>query len=68
MLWGQFGRAIVGVVIGLLVGLVLTAFVFLTRFAPLVNTPRSAHGWILVGLFAVPAVAGLLVGFLWRRR
>lgn len=58
-------RVACGLVIGLFVGLVLVAAVVLTKFGPLVNTPRSAHGFLLIMLFAVPGLAGLLIGAFW---
>ena len=53
--------------IGLSAGLILVAAVVLTRFAPLVNTPRSSHAFLLVTLFAVPGLGGLLIGAYWPR-
>jgi hypothetical protein len=60
-------RIAAGVVIGLFAGLVLSTAVVLTRFGPLVNTPRSTHGFLLISLFAVPALAGLVIGVYWPR-
>jgi len=33
----------------------------------LVNTPRAAHPFVLAALFALPALAGGLIGAFWRR-
>ena len=60
-------RAVAGLILGLGIGGLLTAVVVLTRFGPLVNTPRASHGGLLVLIFAIPAGAGFLIGILWRR-
>lgn len=60
-------RGLIGAVIGFVVGCVLAAFVVLTRFGPLINTPRSWHGMLLVALFLVSILVGGLVGLLSRQ-
>jgi hypothetical protein len=54
-------------VLGLAAGGVLAALVVLTKFSLLVNTPRPWHPWLLLLLFAIPALAGSLIGVFWPR-
>ena len=63
----SFVRVLVGVVIGLGLGLIITVVVIAAKVGFLVNTPRSTHPFVLAALFAVPALAGGLIGALWRR-
>jgi hypothetical protein len=60
-------RAAMGLAIGAVVGLAIVGLVVLTKFGPLVNTSRSIHGILIVGLVALPAIAGALVGYFSRR-
>jgi hypothetical protein len=60
-------RTLIGIGVGLAVGLVFTVFVIAAKVGFLVNTPRGAHAALLVAFFAVPALAGGLLGLLWRR-
>jgi hypothetical protein len=60
-------RVVIGVVAGLGVGLLVTVIVIAAKVGFLVDTPRAAHPFVLAALFAVPAVAGGLMGYLWRR-
>jgi hypothetical protein len=60
-------RVLLGVVIGLVAGLLITVVVIVAKVGFLVNTPRAAHPFVLAALFAVPALAGGLIGALWRR-
>jgi len=60
-------RGLVGVVAGLAVGFVISVLVVVTKLPFLVNTPRSEHGLLLVALFAIPAVAGGVIGLLMPR-
>lgn len=55
-------RVLAGVAIGLAVGGVLVAAVVVTRFGPLVDSPRSWHAGILVALLAVPTIIGAAAG------
>jgi hypothetical protein len=61
-------RALIGVVIGLAIGLVFTIVVIVFKVGFFVNTPRASHPFVLAAFFLVPAVAGGLIGLLWRRR
>ena len=61
-------RIPIGIAVGLAVGLTFTVFVIAAKIGFLVNTPRGTHAALLVAFFAVPAVAGGLLGLLWRRR
>jgi hypothetical protein len=61
-------RVLIGFVVGLGVGLVFTVLVIVAKVGFFVNTPRAAHPFLLLAFFAVPAVAGGLIGLLWRRR
>ena len=54
-------------VIGLGLGLIITVVVIAAKVGFLVNTPRSTHPFVLAALFAIPALAGGLIGALWRR-
>ena len=60
-------RVVIGVVAGLGVGLLVTVIVIAAKISFLVNTPRAAHPFVLAALFALPALAGGLIGALWRR-
>ncbi len=60
-------RVLIGVVAGLGVGLLVTVIVIAAKVGFLVDTPRAAHPFVLAALFAVPALAGGLMGYLWRR-
>ena len=60
-------RVLIGVVAGLGVGLLVTVIVIAAKVGFLVDTPRAAHPFVLAALFAVPAVADGLMGYLWRR-
>jgi len=60
-------RVLIGVVVGLGVGLLVTVIVIAAKVGFLVNTPRAAHPFVLAALFAVPALAGGLIGAFWRR-
>jgi hypothetical protein len=60
-------RAAVGLAIGALVGLAIVGLVVLAKFGPLVNTPRSIHGILIVVLIALPTLTGILVGYFSRR-
>ncbi len=60
-------RVVIGVVAGLGVGLLVTVIVIAAKVGFLVDTPRAAHPFVLAALFAVPALAGGLTGYLWRR-
>jgi hypothetical protein len=60
-------RILIGIAVGLVVGLVFTVIVITAKVGFLVNTPRGTHAFLLVTFFAVPALAGGLVGLLWRR-
>jgi len=46
---------------------VITVLVVVTKLPFLVSTPRSEHGLLLVALFAIPAVAGGVIGLLMPR-
>jgi len=58
---------LIGVVAGLLVGLLITVMVIAFKVGFFVNTPRAAHPFVLVSFFIVPALAGGVIGALWRR-
>ncbi|HEY0830914.1 MAG TPA: hypothetical protein VGE99_07200 [Candidatus Dormibacteraeota bacterium] len=60
-------RVLIGVVIGLGVGLLITVVVITAKVAFFVNTPRVAHPFVLAAFFAVPALAGGLIGAFWKR-
>jgi hypothetical protein len=60
-------RVLIGVAAGLGIGLVFTVLVILAKVGFFVNTPRAAHPFLLLMFFVVPAVAGGLIGLLWRR-
>jgi hypothetical protein len=64
---GTYIRILIGIAVGLVVGLVFTVFVITAKVGFLVNTPRPTHAFVLFTFFAVPALAGGLVGLLWRR-
>jgi Na+/proline symporter len=64
---GTYIRILIGMAVGLVVGLVFTVFVIAAKVGFLVNTPRSTHGLLLAAFFAVPALAGGLIGLFWRR-
>ena len=61
-------RMVLGLIVGMGVGLVVTVAIVLTKLAPVINTPRAMHGAVLVVLVAVPAVAGALIGAISARR
>ena len=56
-------RGAVGLAIGAVVGAAVVAVVVLTKFGPLVNTPRSAHGVLIAALIALPALIGGVAGY-----
>ena len=58
---------LIGVVIGLVVGLLVTVVVIAAKVGFFVNTPRAAHPFVLAAFFAVPALAGGLIGAFWMR-
>jgi len=60
-------RVLIGVLVGLGVGLLVTVIVIAAKVGFLVDTPRAAHPLVLAALFAVPALAGGFIGALWRR-
>jgi len=60
-------RVAVGLAIGAVVGVAVVAVVVLTKFGPLVNTPRSTHGVLIAGLIALPALIGAVAGYASRR-
>ncbi len=60
-------RVLIGVVVGLGVGLLITVFVIATKVGFLVDTPRATHPLVLAALIGVPAIAGGLIGAFWRR-
>jgi hypothetical protein len=60
-------RVLIGLLLGLGVGLLITVFVIVTKVGFLVNTPRAAHPLVLAALIGVPALAGGLIGAFWRR-
>jgi hypothetical protein len=60
-------RVLIGGVVGLGVGLLIVVVVIATKVGFLVNTPRAAHPFVLAALFAIPALAGGLIGALWTR-
>ena len=60
-------RVVIGVVVGLGLGLLVTVIVIAAKVGFLVNTPRAAHPFVLAALFALPALAGGLIGAFWRR-
>jgi len=59
-------RVLIGVVIGLGVGFLITLVVITAKVGFLVNTPRAAHPLVLAALFIVPALAGGLIGAFWK--
>ena len=63
----RYLRVLIGVVVGLGVGLLITVFVIAAKVGFLVNTPRALHPFVLAALFAVPALAGGMLGAFWRR-
>ena len=63
----RYRRVLIGVVVGLGVGLLITVFVIAAKVGFLVDTPRAAHPFVLAALFAVPALAGGMLGAFWRR-
>ena len=60
-------RAVVGLAIGAVVGVCIVGVVVIAKFGPLVNTPRSAHGILIVVLIALPAIIGAVAGYASRR-
>ncbi len=60
-------RVLIGAVIGLVVGFLITVVVIAARVGFLVNTPRAAHPLVLAALFIVPALAGGLMARFWKR-
>jgi len=56
-------RTVVGLVLGLGSGLLITVVVIFARVGFFVDSPRAAHPFILVAFFAVPALAGAWLGF-----
>jgi hypothetical protein len=56
-------RALAGLAVGGAIGVGVVAIVVLTKFGPLVNTPRSLHGVLIVALIAVPAIIGALAAY-----
>ena len=56
-------RAAIGLAIGAVVGVAAVAIVVLTKFGPLVNTPRSVHGLVIVVLIVLPALIGAAAGY-----
>jgi hypothetical protein len=63
----SYMRILFGVVIGLAVGLLITVVVIVAKVGFFVNTPRAAHPFVLAAFFAVPALAGGLIGAFWKR-
>jgi hypothetical protein len=61
-------RALIGLVLGLGVGLVITVVVIAAKVGFFVNSPRAAHPLILVAFFVIPAVVGAWWGFRSSRR
>ena len=51
-------RAVIGLVLGLGVGLLITVVVIFARVGFFVDSPRAAQPYILVAFFAVPTLAG----------
>ena len=60
-------RLAVGLAIGAVVGAAAVAIIVLTKFGPLVNTPRSAHGILIAALIALPSFVGAVAGYASRR-
>ena len=60
-------RVAVGLAIGAVVGVAVVAIVVVTKFGPLVNTPRSTHGVLIAALIALPALIGAAAGYASRR-
>jgi hypothetical protein len=67
MSMASYLRVLVGVIVGLGVGLLITVFVIATKVGFLVDTPRAAHPIVLTALVGVPAIAGGVIGAVWRR-
>ncbi|TMD35510.1 MAG: hypothetical protein E6I89_14370 [Chloroflexi bacterium] len=63
----SYVRVLVGMVIGLGLGLIITVVVIAAKVGFFVNTPRAAHPFVLAAFFAVPALAGGLIGAFWKR-
>jgi len=61
-------RTVIGLVLGLGVGLLITVVVIFARVGFFVDSPRAAHPYILVAFFAAPALAGAWLGFRAGRR
>jgi len=61
-------RTVIGLVVGLGAGLLITVVVIFARVGFFVDSPRAAHPFILVAFFAVPALAGAWLGFRSGRR
>ena len=61
-------RTVIGLVLGLGVGLLITLVVIFAKVGFFVDSPRAAHPFILVAFFAVPALAGAWLAFRSRRR
>ena len=61
-------RTVIGLVVGLGAGLLITVVVIFARVGFFVDSPRAAHPFILVAFFAVPALAGTWLGFRSGRR
>jgi hypothetical protein len=50
------------VVVGLILGLAITIAAVVAKIGFFVNSPRAAHGFILVAFFVIPAIAGAAWG------
>ena len=61
-------RILIGAVVGLAVGLLITVVVIVAKVGFFVDSPRAAHPFILIAFFAVPAAVGAWLGFRSRRR
>ncbi|TMF93066.1 MAG: hypothetical protein E6I04_15500 [Chloroflexi bacterium] len=61
-------RTVIGLVLGLGVGLLITLVVIFAKVGFFVDSPRAAHPFILVAFFAVPALAGAWLAFRSGRR
>jgi len=61
-------RTVIGLVLGLGVGLLITLVVIFVKVGFFVDSPRAAHPFILVAFFAVPALAGAWLAFRSGRR
>jgi len=60
-------RVLIGVAAGLGVGLLITVLVITLKVGFFISTPRAAHPFVLASFFLVPALAGGVIGALWKR-